>query len=222
MQDNSTKYAVSGVIVVLLIILFFLSIGTVGAGERGVQTRFSASKDLQSVGTTIGLNYTLEPTMTARIYQEFRKEYDMTYIQPAIQESVKSATAQFTAEELITKRSEVRDLIKQNLEDKLAAKGIRVVEVNIVNFQFSASFDDAVERKVTAEQDALASENKLNQVKFEAQQKIEEAKGKAEAIKIESQALRDNPAVLELRALEKWDGVLPQVTGGAVPFINIK
>lgn len=74
---------------------------------------------------------------------------------------------------------------------------------------------------MTAEQQALAAKNKLDQVKFEADQKVAEARGKAEAITIESNALRANPAILQLRALEKWNGTLPQVTSGAVPFINL-
>jgi regulator of protease activity HflC (stomatin/prohibitin superfamily) len=87
----------------------------------------------------------------------------------------------------------------------------------------SVSFNNAIEAKVTAEQQALAARNKLEQTKFEAEQRVAEARGKAEAIRVESEALRSNPQILDLRALEKWDGVLPQVTGsGGVPFINIQ
>jgi len=75
--------------------------------------------------------------------------------------------------------------------------------------------------KVTAEQQALAAKNKLEQIEFEAEQKVAEARGKAEAITIESNALRSNPQILKLRALEKWNGTLPQVTSGGVPFINL-
>jgi regulator of protease activity HflC (stomatin/prohibitin superfamily) len=181
----------------------------------------SASKDLQAVSTTIAVNYQVKADNVANLYRELRNDYQVRIIDPAVQESIKNATAQFTAEELITKRSEVRDLIYLNIKNKLESKGIAVHEVNIVNFDFSSSFNESIEKKVTAEQDALASKNKLEQVKYEAQQKVEEAKGKAEAIRIEADALRSNPAVLELRALEKWNGVLPTVTGGATPFINV-
>ncbi|HCC05306.1 TPA: HflC protein [Patescibacteria group bacterium] len=181
----------------------------------------SASKDLQAVSTTIAVNYQVKSDNVANLYRELRNDYTTRIIDPAVQESIKNATAQFTAEELITKRSDVCDLIYMNIKNKLESKGIIVHEVNIVNFDFSESFNESIEKKVTAEQDALASKNKLEQVKYEAQQKIEEAKGKAEAIRIEADALRSNPAVLELRALEKWNGVLPTVTGGATPFINV-
>lgn len=135
---------------------------------------------------------------------------------------MKASTAKFTAEELITKRELVRAEAKAALREKLEPRGIMVDEFNIVNFAFSGTFNSAIEAKVTAEQSALAARNKLEQIKFEADQRVAEARGKAEAIRIESDALRSNPQILELRALEKWDGVLPQVTGSSVPFINLQ
>jgi regulator of protease activity HflC (stomatin/prohibitin superfamily) len=134
---------------------------------------------------------------------------------------VKATTAKFTAEELITKREEVRDAIKGLLTEKLAGTGLKVEQLSIINFDFSTSFNNAIEAKVTAEQNALAAKNKLDQVKYEAQQAIEEARGKASALQIEAQAINTNPQIIQLRAIEKWDGKLPQVTSGATPFINI-
>ena len=115
----------------------------------------------------------------------------------------------------------MREDIKSQLKTRLQDIGIMVDEFNITNFEFSKVFNDAIEAKVTAEQAALAAKNKLEQIKFEAEQRVAEAKGKAEAITIESNALRSNPQILEMRALEKWNGTLPQVTGGAVPFISL-
>ena len=91
-----------------------------------------------------------------------------------------------------------------------------------MNFDFSPSFNAAIESKVTAEQNALAAKNLLEQKKFEAQQVVATAKGKAEAMGIESEALAKNPQILQLRALEKWNGVLPTVTGGAIPLIDVQ
>lgn len=183
----------------------------------------AASKDLQTVRSVVALNYHLDPNEVATLFQEIGIDYNSRIIAPALQEAVKAGTAEFTAEELITKRPEVRERIKVLLAEKLEPRGIILDEFNIVEFEFSRTFNDAIEAKVTAEQDALAAQNKLERVKFEAQQKIEEAKGKAEAITIESQALRNNPQVLQLRSLEKWDGKLPQFLGSdAIPFINIR
>jgi len=182
----------------------------------------AASKDLQTVHSDVAVNFHIDPSRVAGIYQEVGVDYKERIIDPALQEGVKAITAKFTAEELITKRELVKEDIKILLRDKLQPRGIMVDEFNIVDFGFSPSFNTAIEAKVTAEQQALAAKNKLEQIKFEADQRIAEARGKAEAIRVESDALRSNPQILELRALEKWDGVLPQVTGtGGVPFINL-
>jgi regulator of protease activity HflC (stomatin/prohibitin superfamily) len=182
----------------------------------------AASKDLQTVHSNVAINFHIDPERVAGIYQEVGVDYKERIIDPAMQEGVKAITARFTAEELITKREMVKDEVKNLLREKLAPRGIIVDEFNIVDFGFSASFNSAIEAKVTAEQQALAAKNKLEQIKFEADQRVAEARGKAEAIRVESEALRSNPQILELRALEKWDGVLPQVTGaGGVPFINV-
>lgn len=183
----------------------------------------AASQDLQTVSSVVALNYHLDPEQVAVLFQEVGVQYNSRIIAPALQESVKAATALFTAEQLITKRPEVREKIKELLSEKLVQRDILLDEFNIVSFEFSDTFNEAIEAKVTAEQEALAAQNKLERVKFEAQQRVEEAKGKAEAITIESQALRNNPQVLQLRALEKWDGKLPQFLGSdAVPFLNIR
>lgn len=182
----------------------------------------AASKDLQTVNSKVALNYHIDPDKVADIYQDIGLQYAVRLIDPALQESVKSTTAKYTAEELITKREEVRDAIKSHLVEKLTPRGILIDDFNIVDFQFSAAFDQAIELKVTAEQSALAAKNKLEQIKFEAEQQIAEARGKAEALRIESAALQSSPQILELRALEKWNGQLPSVMGsGATPFINV-
>jgi regulator of protease activity HflC (stomatin/prohibitin superfamily) len=183
----------------------------------------SASRDLQDVQTTIALNYHLLPDVTPRLYQEVGPDYKSRIIDPAIQESVKAVSARFTAEELVTRRPEVRDGIRMELTERLSKYYIQVDDFNIVNFQFSEEFDKAIEAKVTAEQNALAAKNKLEQVKYEAEQRITQANAEAEAIRIQAQAITSQGGrdYVQLQAIEKWNGILPEVTGGAVPFINI-
>lgn len=182
----------------------------------------AASKDLQNVTTTIALNYSIDQSKVVELYSSIGLSYKERVIDPYIQESVKATTANFTAEELITKREVVSDEIKTHLSERLSQLGILTQGLSIVDFKFSASFNEAIESKVTAEQNALAAKNKLAQVQYEAQQAVEEAKGKAEALRIESSAINSNPQILQLRAIEKWNGVMPQVTGGSTPFVNIK
>lgn len=184
-------------------------------------TSESASKDLQEVHATVAINYQLAPGDCWRVYQTVGDDYRNRIVGPAMQESIKAVMAQFTAEELISKREVVREDIRKLLLGKLSTRYIVLSEVNIVNFGFSHSFNAAIEAKVTAEQNALAAKNLLAQKEFEAQQVVATAKGKAEAMQIESAALIKNPQVLQLRALEKWDGVLPRVAGSTVPFVDV-
>jgi regulator of protease activity HflC (stomatin/prohibitin superfamily) len=180
-----------------------------------------ASKDLQSVKTVVALNLNVMPEKCAEIYQTIGIGYLETFVAPAMQESIKAAIARYTAEELITKREEVRLAMRDLIVQKIRPIGVSADALNIVDFDFSHSFNQAIEAKVTAEQNALAAKNLLAQKKFEAEQAIAVAKGKAEALTIEATALKSNPQILQLRALEKWDGVLPRVSGGAMPFIDV-
>ena len=181
----------------------------------------AASKDLQTVTSVVALNFHINPEYVSEMYRTVGTDYKSRIIDPAIQESVKASTAKFTAEELITKREDVRNEVELLMTEKLGTMGIVVDELNIVDFDFSEAFNGAIEAKVTAEQNALAAQNKLEQVKFEAQQAIEEAAGKAEAIRIEGEALSSNPDVVMLRWIERWNGVTPLYWGGATPFIGI-
>jgi len=182
-----------------------------------------ASKDLQSVHATIALNLSVLPDKCATIYQTIGEHYLETVVSPTMQESIKAIIAQYTAEELVSKREMVREGIASAIANKLTPMGIRTDAVNIVNFDFSQSFNQAIESKVTAEQNALAAKNLLAQKEYEAQQAVATARGKAESMQIESEALKTNPQIITLRALEKWDGVLPKVMGSeSMPFIDLK
>lgn len=186
----------------------------------------AASKDLQTVTTKVALNFHPAPEKVNMLYQQVGMDYVSRIIAPAIQESVKAATAKFTAEELITHRAELKDLVHTQLIERLSKSNILVDDVSIIDFKFSAAFDNAIEAKVTAEQNALAAKNKLEQVKFEADQRVAEAKAEAEAIKIQAQAVTQQGGkdYVQLQAISKWDGHLPQqfVPGSAMPFINLK
>lgn len=185
----------------------------------------AASKDLQNVTTKIALNYHLQPEQVGALYQNIGLDYDSRVIDPAVQEAIKSVTSKFTAEELITHRQEVKDQVKAMLVERLSKQFISVDEVSIVNFSFSQSFEQAIEAKVTAEQNALAQKNKLEQVKYEAQQQIETAKAQAESIKIQATAINAQGGAdyVKLQAIGKWDGHLPtsMPPNGTVPFIDL-
>lgn len=182
---------------------------------------FAYSKDIQQVETTIALNYHVDPSKADLLFQEVQRNFEDVLIFPGIEESVKAATANFTAQELIEKRPIVKEEIKQALIDRLS-KYFIIDDFSIVNFTFNEEFEAAVEEKQVAKQTALKAENDLQRIEIEAQQQVVKAKADAESIRIQGQALRLNPGLVDLKAVEKWDGELPvYMMGNTVPFVNI-
>ena len=183
----------------------------------------SASRDLQTVSANIAVNYHINSDSVSTIYTEIGLNYINRVLSPAVQESTKAATARYTAEELITKREEVRESIKRLLQEKVEDRGIIVEDVLITNFDFSDAFNSAIESKQIAEQNALAAKNKLEQAKYEAEQTVVTAKAQAEAIQIQTAAINSQGGTdyVQLQAINKWNGIMPTVTSGAIPFINM-
>ncbi len=193
----------------------------------------AASKDLQTVETTVTVNYHPNKEAIHRLYKNLGLDYENRVIQPAIEETVKQVTANYNAEELITKRPLVKQDIENSIKDRLTVFEITTEVISITDFEFSSLFSQAIESKVEAEQKALKAENDLQRIEVEARQReanaiglananIAEAKGEAEAISIINQALAENPNYLEWLKTQEWDGKLPLVVGnGATPFIAI-
>ncbi len=198
-----------------------------------VKSTSSASKDLQTVTTEVTVNYRPSPTSIHTLYKEVGLEYESRVIQPAVEEVVKQVTARYNAEELITKRPQVKADIEQEITTRLNVYNIITDVISITDFQFSSLFAQAIESKVEAEQKAKKAENDLIRIEVEARQleaqaeglaaaNIAEASGEAEAIRIINQALAENPNYLEWLKTQAWDGKLPLVVGeGGTPFISI-
>lgn len=207
----------------------------------------ASSKDLQVVRTSIAVQYSMTPELMPLTLQKVgtRAVAERTLIAPSIMESVKAITALYTAEELITRRDEVKNEIQskinsfldETLEEKELMGLLKIANVAITDFDFSAEFNRAIEDKVRAEQEALKAKNeKLRQVtqaeaKAEEQKLIADAaayeievqsKARADAIRRESEALAGNPQLIQLRIAEKWNGQLPRFSGGeAIPLISL-
>lgn len=214
---------------------------------RSESAASAASKDLQNVSTKVTVQYSLQGAVAPLTYQKIgtRDVVASTLVNPAIMESVKAVTAQYTAEQLVTKRAEVKLAIQEaintfitaTLKDKGALGALQIANVAITDFDFSPEFNRAIEEKVKAEQDALKAENDkiriVTQAEAAAAQRnlaadalayeIETSStARAEAIRREAAALKNNPELIQLRMAEKWDGVLPKVSGeGAVPILNL-
>lgn len=181
------------------------------------------SRDLQDIQTDIAVNWHIEPTTVNRIFQEVGDEEQIVFriISPAVSEVVKAATAKKTAEEIIAKRTELKQEIDNQLRERLDSYGVVVDDVSLVNISFSDEFAKAIEAKQIAEQEAKRAKFEAQRAEQQAQAEINRAKGSAEAQRLQRQTLTSE--LLQKQAIEKWDGKFPQVlTGdGALPFITI-
>ncbi|MGL5195444.1 MAG: prohibitin family protein [Chroococcales cyanobacterium] len=183
----------------------------------------AASKDLQYVTINVALNWRVDPTQVNTVYQTIGNETQIVnlIISPAVSEVVKAATAKNNAEEIITRRRELKEEIDRDIRERLSSYGVLVDDISLVNIEFSPEFAKAIEAKQIAEQEARRASFIAQKAEQEAFADINRAKGQAEAQRL----LRENltPSILQKEAIEKWNGQFPMVMGGngALPFINI-
>ncbi len=184
----------------------------------------SVSKDLQTVSSAVAVNFHITSDSAADIYKTIGVQYQDTVLQPAIQEAVKSVSAQYTAEELITKRTAVGDEIASALTEKVSDYGIIIDKFNIVNFEFSEEFNIAIEQKQVAEQNYLKAQTEKEQqimeaeadakkqiiaAEAEAEATLKRAEAEAEANEKLNESLSGN--VLTYQQIQKWNGEYPSV-----------
>lgn len=190
-------------------------------------TMEASSKDLQKISNIkIAINYNVNKSKANSLYREVGKDFKTVIIEPAIYESVKQGMSQHTAEELVTKRSEVANIIIKLLTEKLENRGILITALNITDLSFSEEFDQAIEKKQVVEQQTQQAKYELEKAKVENEKKIENAKAEAEVMKQQNQEITDK--TLELKKLEvkqklieKWNGQLPTtVTDDILSILN--
>lgn len=174
----------------------------------------AASKDLQDVNLKIVVNYSVNKDYANKLYQSVGVDYEAVVVSPAILESIKSVAAKYTAEELITKRQEVSGLMFETLSVRLKDRGFTIVDLSITDLNFSDAYNQAIEQKQVAQQNAQKAQYELEQAKVENERKIENAKAEAEVMKLQNQEITDK--TLKLKELEikdalikKWDGKYP-------------
>ncbi|MBQ7523919.1 MAG: prohibitin family protein [Oscillospiraceae bacterium] len=181
------------------------------------------SKDLQSVTTVLAINYRVDTAKSYSIYKNIGSDFESVLIVPAVNEVLKAITAKYTAEESVTNRVLISEGLVTGLNEKLNSIGLYITDVNIIDFDFSDAFIAAIEEKQVAQQQLLKAET-------EKQTAITNAEAEAEAVKIRAEAEAEanrvisaslDDRVIENKKIEKWDGKLPTVTGGAGSFVEI-
>ncbi len=194
----------------------------------------AVSKDLQTVNSKIAINFRVKADSSASIYKNIGPDYQAVILTPAAQESMKSITAKYNAEQLITQRNLVGEEIKELLESKVSEYGIQIEKFNIINFDFSAEFNAAIEQKQVAEQNKLRAETEKEQKVIEAEAEAEKVKisaqAQAESIKTKAEAQAEanktiaeslNDNLIKYQTIDKWDGTMPKVASSANPLISL-
>ena len=204
------------------------------------------SKDIQTVSAKLAVNYRLRPESSFSVFKSYGTRFEQNIIVPATHEALKSVSAQYTAEELISKRAESSDKMRDELDAKLTGMGITVTDFNIIDFDFSVDFINAVEAKQVAEQvkkrAATENETAIAQAEREKQVAIKQAEAAAEQVRIEAEAnanavklaaeaeafrlqsINQNLTDLTIRntLAERWNGKLPSVMGsGATGLMDM-
>lgn len=202
---------------------FFYGTKTINVQIQKSETETSAaSKDMQEIQTKIAINWSIDPDKVVSLYRTIGDEDDVynRIISPAVSEVMKSATAKRTAEEVLIARMDLKKDIDEGLKERLANYGVRLTDVSIVNLTFSHEFTQAIEQKQIAEQNAKKASYVAVMATEEAKASVNRARGEAEAQKLMQTTITKE--ILQLKAVEKWNGQFPQVMGsGTLPFINV-
>ena len=189
--------------------------------QKTEYTMEASSKDLQKISNfKIAINYNITNDTANKLYRSVGVDYKSIIVEPAIQEAMKATVANYTAEELITKRNEVSEFALNKLSPKLQENGITLTSLNILDLSFSEEFDTAVEQKQIVEQETQKAQYELEKARVENQKKIENAQADAEVMAAQNAQITDNYLKLkeienQKAMIEKWNGQLPTTMTGS-------
>ena len=176
----------------------------------------------------MAINHRILPDTIESIYRNLGTEYTSTVLKPMVEEWTKAVIAKYSADSLISNRTQVARELDQILKEKMAEKEVIISDIAITNFEFSPQFLKAVEEKQIAEQEAKRATNLVEKVKKEAEQKILQAEAEAKSLRLQREVVSDNLIKLrqveaQLKAIEKWDGRMPTyMAGDQMPFVMTK
>jgi regulator of protease activity HflC (stomatin/prohibitin superfamily) len=190
----------------------------------------ASSKEYQMVKMTGMMNFHIDPSFVNDLYQKVGLDFADKVIDPAFNDFVKEVVPTYPIGEILPKREEIRQRAMKKLGDNLTRYHIIVDDIYFANIRFSPEYEGAIEAKQVAQQQVETQKQVLAQREIEAQQKVATAKGEAESILVVAQGQAKandalsrsiSPILVQYKGIEKWNGSLPQVSGGAVPFIDL-
>ena len=190
--------------------------------QKNIRETEVYTKDIQQARISYVVNYNLQPQNAHKMYREVGVEYKDTILMPVVEGTIKDVIGKWNAQDLVANREAATSEIIGKLQKQLEPRYVNVTGFQITDINYSKVFEQAIESKVTAEQEALKAKNKTVQIQEEAKQKIISAEAEAKSMKIRTEALAQNKTLVQYEAVQKWNGVLPQyMMGNSVPFIGM-
>lgn len=190
--------------------------------QRNTLTTQVYTKDIQQARITYVINYNIQPDSVNKLFQQVGLDFESKILTPVVEGTIKDIIGKWNAQDLIANREKATGDILFKLQSQLKDNYINVTDFQMTDINYSKVFEQAIESKVTAEQEALKAKNKTVQVQEEARQKVIAAEAEAKSMAIRAQALSQNKSLVQYEAVQKWDGKMPQyMMGNSVPFINV-
>ena len=180
------------------------------------------TKDIQTARITVSYSYNLISNDIVETYKTYGNQWQERILYPNLEQAVKAEVGTWNADQMIANRDKVASNILTSLQARMIEHSypVSVTNFQMINIDYSDQFENAIEKKVVAEQAALEEANRTKQIEQKAKQQIVQSEAEAKAIRIKAQALQQNAQLIELEAVKKWDGKLPQImTGDSMPIL---
>jgi regulator of protease activity HflC (stomatin/prohibitin superfamily) len=180
----------------------------------------ATTHDLEPVYANLDVSFHVVPARAIDVYRQLRANYAARIVRPAVQDAWKETVAQYVASDLIDKRDDVQ----KNLREAVVRRIEPLDAVSTMRFNFAYAYAQAAQLKVASVQRTLQAQQELARIKIESQQGVIRARSEVEALKLQNkipiqQLIKIRQLDLERRAIDKWDGHLPQSTT-AMPFLG--
>lgn len=184
------------------------------------------TKDIQTATIIVSYSYNLIANDIVQTYREYGNDWQQRILYPNLEQAVKAEVGTWNADTMVANRDKVAENILTSLRERMVAHNYPVAITNfqMINIDYSNQFEQAIEKKVIAEQAALEEANRTKQVEQTSKQKVVAAKAEAESMRIRANALAQNPKLVSYEAVQKWDGHLPQIMAGngSTPILDLR
>jgi prohibitin 2 len=171
------------------------------------------SSDLQQIKVDLRVLFRIPESSVVKLFQEYYGDPFESLVAPRVQEALKEVAALQSAEQIVKNREQIKTRALEIARKKVGTLLV-VEDIVIQNIALTKELENAIEAKMVQEQEAAKSKYLQDRAQIDADTAVIQAKGEAESIVIRGQALKDNPAFVDLKIVDKWDGLTPLVIGG--------